>query len=71
MACEHKRLKSVNCVMYCMDCGARLDTVEVSTILGETQVYVVGVDAEAKKPAKKIVKKKTGKEDGEEGRGKE
>ena len=25
MACEHKRLKSVNCVLYCMDCGARLD----------------------------------------------
>ena len=25
MACEHKRLKSVNCVLYCMDCGAKLD----------------------------------------------
>ena len=24
MACEHKRLKSVNCVLYCMDCGAKL-----------------------------------------------
>ena len=25
MACEHKRLKCVNCVLYCADCGARLD----------------------------------------------
>lgn len=25
MACGHKRLKSVNCVLYCMDCGARVD----------------------------------------------
>ena len=25
MACEHKRVKSVNCVLYCMDCGAKLD----------------------------------------------
>ncbi|MBR7189298.1 MAG: hypothetical protein IKD53_12210 [Clostridia bacterium] len=25
MACEHKRLKSVNCVIFCMDCGAKLD----------------------------------------------
>lgn len=25
MACEHKRIKSVNCVLYCMDCGAKLE----------------------------------------------
>ena len=24
MACGHKRLKSVNCVLFCMDCGAKL-----------------------------------------------
>ena len=22
--CEHKRLKSVNCELFCIDCGARL-----------------------------------------------
>ena len=22
--CEHKHLKSVNCVLYCMDCGVQL-----------------------------------------------
>ena len=25
MGCEHKRVKSVNCVIYCMDCGARVE----------------------------------------------
>ena len=25
MVCEHKRVKSVNCVIFCMDCGARVD----------------------------------------------
>ena len=22
--CEHKHIKSVNCVLYCIDCGIRL-----------------------------------------------
>ena len=22
--CDHKRIKSVNCVLYCIDCGAQL-----------------------------------------------
>ena len=25
MGCEHKRVKSVNCVIFCMDCGVRLE----------------------------------------------
>jgi hypothetical protein len=25
VACEHKRLKSVNCVLYCMDCGEKIE----------------------------------------------
>ena len=25
MGCEHKRIKSVNCVIFCMDCGAKLE----------------------------------------------
>lgn len=58
MSCEHKRLKSVNCVLYCADCGARLNTAEVSTIPGETREVVVGVETEAKKP-KRTRKKKT------------
>lgn len=50
MGCEHKRIMSRNCVLYCMDCGARLNTAEVSTIMGKTREVVVGVEAEAKKP---------------------
>ena len=25
MTCEHKRLKCVNCVLYCADCGAKVE----------------------------------------------
>lgn len=25
MGCEHKRVKSVNCVIFCMDCGEKLE----------------------------------------------
>ena len=25
MSCEHKRLKSVNCVLFCADCGAKIE----------------------------------------------
>ena len=24
MSCKHEKIKSVNCVLYCMDCGATL-----------------------------------------------
>ena len=24
MACKHERIKSVNCEIFCMDCGAKL-----------------------------------------------
>ena len=24
MVCKHKRVKSVNCMLFCMDCGERL-----------------------------------------------
>lgn len=43
MACEHKRVKSVNCVLYCMDCGAKLDKLPEP--------------ATEKKPVKKTAKK--------------
>lgn len=49
MSCEHKRLKSVNCVLYCMDCGARLDKTPEPEL--------------EKKPAKKTAKKGEAKND--------
>lgn len=45
MACEHKRVKSVNCVIFCMDCGAMLPA----------QCATGG--QQEKKSAKKTVKK--------------
>ena len=30
MGCEHKHVKSVNCVIYCMDCGARVEVVRAT-----------------------------------------
>ena len=43
MSCEHKRIMSRNCVLICLDCGARLDKAPDP----ETE----------KKPAKKTAKK--------------
>lgn len=31
VACEHKRIKSVNCVLFCADCGARMERETAST----------------------------------------
>ena len=43
MACEHKRIMSRNCVLYCMDCGAKLEKKP---------------EPEEKKPAKRTTRKK-------------
>ena len=53
MACEHKRVKSVNCVIFCMDCGAKLDKAP------EPEAK----KPEAKKPAKEEKTDKTNKTD--------
>ena len=45
MACEHKRIMSRNCVLYCADCGARLDK--------------ASKPEPEKKPAKRTTRKKT------------
>lgn len=52
MACEHKQIKSVNCVIYCAICGEKLPV-----------DYLVGKDKVAKQnaaePAEKPQEKKT------------
>ena len=30
MACEHKKLKCVNCELFCAECGKKLDLAEVT-----------------------------------------
>lgn len=48
MACEHKRIKSVNCVIFCMDCGAKLD---------KAPVYKTERGEPAEKPRRRTKKK--------------
>lgn len=56
MSCEHKRMKSVNCVLYCADCGARLDkTLEPQTVNASGRK--IGFEAEAEKPRRTRKKK--------------
>lgn len=46
VACEHKRIKSVNCVIFCADCGEKLKLDKLPEPEPE------------KKPAKRTAKKK-------------
>ena len=73
MACKHGRMKSVNCKLICIDCGAVLGTLEpvkqaeataatVEPVEGPTtsmSVRKIGFEAEAnkKKPAPRRRKK--------------
>lgn len=34
MACRHRRLKSVNCELFCLDCGAKIGTKKETTSPG-------------------------------------
>ena len=45
MACAHERLKSVNCVIYCADCGAKLP---VDYLVGKSRI----AEQNAAEPAK-------------------
>lgn len=49
MACKHKQLKCVNCVFYCLDCGAQVKAPK---------------PAKQKNPAEKTVGEKTEAEKG-------
>ena len=51
MTCEHKRIMSRNCVLYCADCGAKLPAQCAASGQPEKNA-----DTE-KKPAKKTAKK--------------
>lgn len=56
MACEHKRIKSVNCVIMCADCGEELP---IDYLVGKDRISAQEAPAEAPKaPAKKTGRKK-------------
>ena len=51
MACEHKRIMSRNCVLYCADCGAELPAQCAAG--GQPEKNVDTEKKPVKKPAKK------------------
>ena len=62
MSCEHKRLKSVNCVIYCAECGEKLP---VDYLVGKSRIEeqkAAETPAEPQeKPTKKTTRKKVSK----------
>lgn len=62
MACNHERIKSVNCVIYCDICGEKLP---VDYLAGKSRIEAQkpaetpenAVKTEAKKPTRKKVAK--------------
>ena len=58
--CEHKRIKSVNCELFCMDCGAKIEnTAQAATGDCERVENVSGrkIGFEAEKPKRRARKK--------------
>lgn len=59
MECEHKRVKSVNCELICMDCGERIvNTAQAATDECERVENVRGrkIGFEAEKPKRRARK---------------
>ena len=51
MVCEHKRIKSVNCEIFCMDCGEKLP---IDYLVAKPRIAEqIKQEAEVKKPARK------------------
>ena len=58
MACEHKRIKSVNCVIYCAECGEKLP---VDYLVGKSRIAeqeAAKTPGEAQETPKKTTRKK-------------
>lgn len=62
MTCEHKRIKSVNCVIMCADCGEELP---IDYLVGKDHIAAqnaaktaVKPEEKAAEPAKKTTRKK-------------
>ena len=54
MACEHKRIKSVNCVIMCADCGEELP---IDYLVGKDRIAKQAEPAATEEPAKAPAKK--------------
>ena len=60
MACEHKRIKSVNCEIFCMDCGEKLpiDYLVAKPRIADQKAAEEPVELPAEEPKKKTTRKK-------------
>lgn len=54
MACEHKRIKSTNCVISCMDCG---EILPIDYLVGKDRIKGQNAE-EAQEAPKKTTRKK-------------
>ena len=54
MSCEHKRLKSVNCVIYCAECGEKLP---VDYLVGKSRIAEQKAAETPAEPQEKVIKK--------------
>ena len=57
MACEHKRIKSVNCEIFCMDCGEKLP---IDYLVAKPRIAEQDKEQPAEQP-KKATRKKAAK----------
>ena len=56
MSCEHKRLKSVNCVISCADCG---EILPIDYLVGKSRIAEQKAAETPEMPVKTEVKKTT------------
>jgi len=63
MACTHERIKSVNCEIFCMDCGEKLP---IDYLIGKERIaqQKAAEAADEPKDAPKETKKRTTKKGG-------
>lgn len=56
MACEHKRIKSVNCEIFCMDCGEKLP---IDYLVGKERIAQQKAEEPKPEEAPRTTKKTT------------
>lgn len=55
MKCEHKRIKSVNCVISCADCG---EILPIDYLVAKDRIKEQNAEIAAEEPVKKTGRKK-------------
>ena len=55
MSCQHKRIKSVNCVISCADCG---EILPIDYLVAKDRIKVQDAEKPVEEPVKKAGRKK-------------